>query len=613
MAARSDTILIMSAASFEIQVPSEKPSLKEMLRALPTAFRFFRSVDRWSVLWLVCTQLLNLPIAAFSVISVKGLTDAVTVLNAPFVWRWVAILCGVTLFGELNRIARNRLQDLLRYKFQVGLTERWLEKMQTVSYALLEDSRFQSLAQVFDRKSHMMTGTAMSLIWMISGVFECIGLFTVVVFMPWQATLVFVLAQIIRIYFIKRTQKWSWDTITMETREGKRVMYHQSILTNLKSLFEAKQFQFAPVFLKRWKKGAHALLDARLRTVRSSMQMGIFSDGAQLIGFIIGLVLVIQSVLSGQITVSVVVVFITSIMRFQSEISSVAWNITWFMSEAVFLPTFKAFFEVPSESERGRELTDRPLEIVFEHVWFRYPGTDEDILRDVSFRFSQGDHLALVGLNGAGKSTLLKLLMRVYEPTSGSILVNGVNVQSIRPTAWRNALAVLTQNIQWYDDPLEEQILYGDLARRKNPRRLKSAIETSSFKTVLNEFPKGLATHVGKQYAEEKDQAVELSGGQNQLLAIARTLYRDARVYIFDEPTSAVDAEKEEQFFERLGAATYGKSVIFVSHRFSVLRRASRILVMDQGRIIEDGTHEELMKKRGRYAELFTLQAKMYQ
>lgn len=603
----------MSDASFVVRVPDEKPSLKEILRALPTAFRFFVSVDKWAVVFVVCTQLLNLPIAALTVISIKRLTDAVTVLDATRTWQWVIVVCAVSLFSELNNVIRNNLQDVVRYKLQIGLTERWIEKMQNVPYARLEDPRFQSLAQVFDRKSHMMTGTAMSLVWIFSSFFECLGLFTVVVFLPWPATVIFILAQLIRIYFIKRTQKWSWETITMETREGKRTMYHQSVLTNLKSLFEAKQFQFAGVFLKRWKKGAQSLLQARIRTSRSSMLTGVYSDGAQLIGFIIGLVIVVNSVLSGQAAISVVVIFITSIMRFQGQISSLAWNITWFMSESVFLPTFKAFFEVPSESDRGRELATRPLQIVFEDVWFRYPGTEEDILRGVSFSFSQGDHLALVGLNGAGKSTLLKLLMRVYEPTRGSIRVNGTELSSIRSSAWRKALAVLTQNIQWYDDPLEEQILYGDLARKKNSKRLTQAIATSSFRSVLDELPKGLTTHVGKQYAEEKDEAIELSGGQNQLLGIARTLYRDARVYIFDEPTSAVDAEKEEQFFERLGAATTGKIVIFVSHRFSVLRRASRILVMDQGRIIEDGTHEELLAKEGRYAELFTLQAKMYQ
>ena len=126
-------------------------------------------------------------------------------------------------------------------------------------------------------------------------------------------------------------------------------------------------------------------------------------------------------------------------------------------------------------------------------------------------------------------------------------------------------------------------------------------------------FPRGMETHAGKQYAMPEDEPIELSGGQQQIVAIARTLYRHSRISIFDEPTSAVDAEKEERFFEALPEAFQSKAVIYVSHRFSTLRRAGRILVMDQGKIIEDGSHEELMTKRGRYAELFTLQAKMYQ
>ena len=240
-------------------------------------------------------------------------------------------------------------------------------------------------------------------------------------------------------------------------------------------------------------------------------------------------------------------------------------------------------------------------------------GSEEDVLRGVSFSFREGERIAIIGLNGAGKTTLLKLLMGVFHPTKGRIMINGVDLATIKPSAWRRALSVLSQEVPRFDDVLIDQIRYGDASSPLDEDRLKEAIQSSGLREVLSDFPKGLETHAGKQYAMPEDKAIELSGGQNQIIGIARALYRHARIYIFDEPTSSVDAQKEEHFFTTLPDVLSGKAILFVSHRFSTLRQAEHIIVIDQGRVIEEGSHEELMFKKGRYAELFTLQAKAYQ
>lgn len=449
--------------------------------------------------------------------------------------------------------------------------------------------------------------------WMSGNLFAVIGLLTVFIYLPWQAVVIFLGAQIARVVLMQRAQKWSWDVIDGETREGKRAQYYQSVLTNLPTLQEAKTLGFDRIFLGRWKTVSEALLRARLRLSRANMWTTVTGDTVQFIGLMVGLAIVLLDVLRGERTLSVVVVFMTTLFQFQRTISSLAGNINWFSTESVVLPIFTAFFAIPEEKDQGQLLPKKPLTITFQDVWFRYPGTDKDILQGIDLTFSQGDHIALVGLNGAGKSTFLKLLMGMYQPTRGEILVNGIPLHRLKPSVWRSALSVLSQAIQRYDDTLENQILYGDIQGSTNRSRLRMAIGTSRFEEVVEELSKGLKTHVGKQYAMETDEPIELSGGQSQLLAIARTLYRDARIYVFDEPTSAVDAEKEEHFFSALPDALQSRALIFVSHRFSTLRRAKRILVMDQGRIIEDGTHEELLEKKGRYAELFALQAKMYQ
>lgn len=603
----------MSDPSFVIQVPNEKPPLKEILQALPEALRFIFSLDRGFVSLVVFIQFLGIPLSILSVLMIKNLTDAVTVGDATRAWRWLFIMAVVSLTALIADAVRGMLNDALRYKLQIGLTRRWLEHMSALPYVVLEDTRFQSLAQTFERKAYMFWNVGMSSMWIIGGVFECVGLLSVFLFLPWQAVLIFLGAQVVRIVLMKNAEKWRWDVIDTETREGKRVQYYQSVLTSLPTLQESKVLGFGKAFLARWKKASDILLKSRLRLTYANIKTTVIGDTVQFIGLMVGLGIVLSDVLQGQRTVSVVVVFMTTLFQFQRTIASLAWNITWFGTESVILPIFKAFFAIPEEQEKGQGLPKGKLVVSFKDVWFRYPGSEQDILCGVNLTVSEGDHIALVGLNGAGKSTLLKLLMSMYEPTRGEILVNGIPLRKIKPSVWRAALGVLTQAIQRYDDTLENQILYGDIQKTKNQSRLRMAIETSRLKEVAAELPRGLNTHIGKQYAMEMDEPIELSGGQSQLLAIARTLYRDARIYVFDEPTSAVDAEKEEHFFASLPGSLQSRALIFVSHRFSTLRRASRILVMDQGKIIEDGTHEELLAKQGRYAELFTLQAKMYQ
>ncbi len=603
----------MSEMPFVIELPKEKPSWKEILSALPEALRFIVSIDRFFAYGALFVLFLNVPLGVGSVLAIKNLTDAVTHANASGAWRWLAVMVVVSCLLMLVDVARGMINDAFRYKIQIGMTERWLDHINKLSYSVLENARFQSLAQAFERKSYMFWNVGMAIMWILSGLFECLGLLAVLVYLPWPAVLIFLGAQVVRLLLMRRTQKWSWDVIDAETREGKRVNYYQSVLTKLPTIEDAKAFGFGETFLTRWKNASKTLLQARLRLTYGNAVTTIAGDGVQLIGLMVGLVIVLLSVLSGEREVSVVVVFMTTLFRFQGAIAGLAWNVQWFSSESVILPIFKAFFAVPVEREGGRALPKGPLTISFQDVWFRYPGTDQDILRGISLTFTQGDHLALVGLNGAGKSTFLKLLMGMYEPTRGEIRVNGLPLQEVTSSAWRSALAVLSQTVHRYDDTVEEQILYGDIQKSKSRSRLKMAAHVSNLDEIMTELPKGLKTHVGKQYAMETDSPIELSGGQNQLLAIARTLYRDAKVYIFDEPTSAVDAEKEEHFFSSLPDALQSRALVFVSHRFSTLRRAKRILVMDQGKIIEDGTHEELLAKQGRYAELFALQAKMYQ
>jgi ATP-binding cassette subfamily B protein len=597
----------------EILASLEKPSWASILRATPLVWRVVYRADPRGLVIRMVLQVLQAPVIGLSVYAIKRFTDAVTEHASSAAWIWVGVLVGMAFAQVIINYIQTRLNDPLRFRVELEVRREQLERLSRLPFKTLEDPTFQGIAHLFDRKSDAFMGATSAMMWIVNSVFNVIGLLAVFIFLPWLATLLFCLAQVIRVLSMQRIRQWSWSVLDMETREGRRALYYQRVLTQMTYVLNAKAYDLLHPFIARWKKLSDKMLALRLKTVRTTAHSIVIGDLFEIIGLMAGLTITLQGVLAGKIAVSVIVVFIATYQRFQSTLGNLMGNVLWFMQDGAVLPVFQTFLETSLEDESGRALPKRPLTVEFQDVWFRYPGSKEDILCGISLRFTEGEHLALVGLNGAGKTTLLKLLMRIYEPTRGRILVNGVDLVLIKPSAWRKALSVLTQNTPVYDDTLREQVLYGQYEKKEQSGRFNMALDVSGLKGVSQEFSKGMETYAGKQFAMPEDNPVELSGGQNQIVAIARTLYRDAPIYIFDEPTSSVDAEKEERFFEALPNALQKSAVLFVSHRFSTLRRAERILVLDHGEIIEDGTHEELLAKEGRYAELFNLQAKMYQ
>jgi len=246
--------------------------------------------------------------------------------------------------------------------------------------------------------------------------------------------------------------------------------------------------------------------------------------------------------------------------------------------------------------------------IVFENVGFRYPGREQWALRQLSFTIPKGQSLALVGHNGAGKTTLIKLLTRLYDPTEGRILFDGRDLKDWDPETLRSRIAVVFQDFNRYQFTLGENIGIGSVTHREEGDRIRRALDLGGGQELLA-LPQGLETPLGRWF----NDGVELSGGQWQKVALSRAFMReDAEVLILDEPTAALDAEAEHAVFERFSQLTKGRTSVLISHRFPTVRMADRILVLENGRLLEEGTHESLLQANGRYAQLFSLQAKGY-
>jgi ATP-binding cassette subfamily B protein len=253
---------------------------------------------------------------------------------------------------------------------------------------------------------------------------------------------------------------------------------------------------------------------------------------------------------------------------------------------------------------------------VFESVSFRYPGSEHWAVRDLNFRLNPGERLALVGENGAGKTTITKLIARLYDPTEGRILLDGRDLREYDLASVRNAIGVIFQDFVRYDLRFDENIGVGEIESVRGglesgeeiPESIRAAADKSLASSLLPRFPKGFKQMLGRRFEE----GVNLSGGEWQKVALARAYMRDAQVLILDEPTAALDARAEYEVFLRFSELVAGRMAILISHRFSTVRMADRIIVLSNGSVEDEGTHQELVERGGLYEELFRMQAAGY-
>lgn len=272
----------------------------------------------------------------------------------------------------------------------------------------------------------------------------------------------------------------------------------------------------------------------------------------------------------------------------------------------------QSFQGIVSDVVDGQEIITGTIDsIEFRNVSFSYPGCSVPVLNDVCFKVESGDSVAIVGLNGSGKTTIIKLLLRFYSPSSGQIYINGKDITQYDLGSLRQKFDVMFQEFNVYAFTLKENIGLSDLCNtsKNTDARIQDALRTSGADSILNKLPQGLNTYLSREFSEE---GVKLSKGEEQKIALARMLYRDSEVILLDEPSASLDAEAENKVFNTIKELNNGKTVIFITHRLANIKIAKKIFVLENGRIIESGSHDDLMKLSGRYATLYNYQAEKF-
>jgi ATP-binding cassette subfamily B protein len=315
---------------------------------------------------------------------------------------------------------------------------------------------------------------------------------------------------------------------------------------------------------------------------------------------------------AGPFTIGVLTFLAGSFRQSRDLIQRVLLSMSQIYEQALYLDDLFSFLalEARIRPRAGAQPVPVPIRtgFIFEGVGFRYPGAEGWAVRGLNFALAPGERLALVGENGAGKTTLVKLLARLYDPTEGRILLDGVDLREYDIDSLRRNVGVIFQDFVRYDFLLKENIAVGDINRRENEPLIESAAQRSLADTVASRLPGRYGQMLGKRF----EGGVDLSGGEWQKVALARAYMRDAQLLILDEPTAALDARAEYEVFLRFAELTQGRMAVLISHRFSTVRMAERILVLRGGELVEQGTHEALVGQGGLYAELFQLQAAGY-
>ncbi len=603
---------------------AESPGFRESLKALRTVPRFFRLIwqtHRGMAAGNILLRLLESTMPVLQLYVGKLIIDEVIGLlgMAPeerqtvMLWTYVGLEFALVMFSALMNRAIALLDALLGDLFANSTSILLIEQAARLDLPQFEDAAFydkmERARQQTLGRTVLMTQLLQQAQDAVSIVFLGAGL---LVFNGWLL-LILVLA-VLPVFFNETYfNQRSYSLTRSWTPQRRELDYLRLVGASDQTAKEVKVFGLAAFLRDRFSDLADRYYKVnRSLSLRKAGWGSLFNTLGDA-GYYVAYVVILMQTIEGRITVGELTFLAGSFSRTRSLLQAMLQRFSGIAQRALYLQDLFDFLEMkPLIKEAPQPL---PLPAVlrkgfrFENVGFKYPGSDQWVLRGLSFELPAGQKLALVGENGAGKTTLVKLMARLYDPVEGRILLEDEDLRHYELQGLRDMIGVIFQDFVRFSLPASENIAVGRIDDREDQPRIEKAAARSLADTVIGRLPRGYATMLGRRF----EGGVDLSGGEWQKIALGRAYMRDAQLLILDEPTAALDARAEYEVFERFAELTQGKTAVLISHRFSTVRMADRILVLRHGRLEEIGSHEELILAGGLYAELFGLQAQGYQ
>ncbi|MDB4870634.1 MAG: transporter related [Gemmatimonadales bacterium] len=540
--------------------------------------------------------------------------------NLTQVWRYVVLELAIVLTGEILARASSLVESLLGDLFSNAMSVRLMEHAAKLDLAQFEDPEFYDH---LERARRQTVGRIALLTLLLSMSQDALTLLTLagalIAYSPW---LLLLLAIAVIPSFLGETHFASlgYSLLFRWTPERRQLDYLRYVGASDKTAKEVQMFGLAPWITERYATLSQRFYEEnRALSIRRGLVSALLSILGT-IGYYAAYIIILLHAVRGEITIGMLTFLAASFARGRDVIQSILMSASNVYEQALYLRDLFVFLDMRPTIESPPNARTVPKKIesgfVFENVGFRYPGSERWAVRNVDMVLQPGERVALVGENGAGKTTITKLMARLYDPTEGRITLDGVDLKEYDLASLRHAIGVIFQDFVRYDMRFDENIGVGEIESVRadldksngTPSSISDAAENSLAASLLPRFTKGYQQMLGRRF----DDGVDLSGGEWQKIALARAYIRDAQVLILDEPTAALDARAEYEVFLRFSELVAGRMAVLISHRFSTVRMADRIIVLRHGKVEEEGSHEELLAKHGLYEELFTMQAAGY-
>jgi ATP-binding cassette subfamily B protein len=597
----------------------------EALRYVPALFRLIWRTHRGYTSAMMVLRVMRSVVPVMTFWVGKLILDSVITAKAAHgslaqVWRYLVLELAIVLTGEILARASSLIESLLGDLFSNAMSVQLMEHAAKLDLAQFEDPEFYDH---LERARRQTVGRIALLSLLLSMSQDALTLLTLagalIAYNPW---LLLLLAVAVIPSFLGETHFASlgYSLLFRWTPERRQLDYLRYVGASDKTAKEVQMFGLAPWLTERYRDLSQKFYEEnRNLSIRRGVVSALLSILGT-VGYYAAYVVILIRAVNGDITIGTLTFLAASFGRGRDVIQSILLSASNVAEQALYLRDLFVFLGMRPTIESPPNARLVPAKIqsgfVFENVGFRYPGSEQWAIRNVDLVLRPGERVALVGENGAGKTTITKLLARLYDPTEGRITLDGVDLKEYDLASVRHAIGVIFQDFVRYDMRFDENIGVGEIdsvradldKNNGTPTAITAAAENSLAASLLPRFSKGYRQMLGRRFEE----GVDLSGGEWQKIALARAYIRDAQVLILDEPTAALDARAEYEVFLRFSELVAGRMAILISHRFSTVRMADRIIVLRHGKVEGQGSHEELLSKGGLYEELFTMQAQGY-
>jgi ATP-binding cassette, subfamily B, bacterial len=524
----------------------------------------------------------------------------------------LAIELILAILSDILARVVSLLDSMLSEQFTNATSIRLMEHAATLDLEDFEDSELQDRLERARRQTMGRTTLMTQLFGQAQDVVTIATFATgLILYAPWLILLLLI-ALVPAFLGEAHFNAESYSLNYRRTPERREIDYVRQTGASVETAKEVKIFGLNSFLIERYRRLATDFYYANRRLAMRRAGWGSLLTAIGTVGYYIAYAYIAWRTVAGEFTIGDLTFLAGSFRRLRNLLEGLLIGFSQMAGQALYLDDLFSFFEIEPEIRTPDNPRPFPTPIrdgfVFDDVGFRYPGADRWAVRHLSFALRAGEVLALVGENGAGKTTLVKLLTRLYDPDEGTILLDGHDLREYDLDEVRANMGVIFQDFVRFHMTAGENIAVGEIDALDDRARIEDAARRSLAHEMIERLPDSYDQVVGKRFRT----GVDLSGGEWQKIAIARAYMRDAQLLILDEPTAALDARAEFEVFQRFKELSHGRSAVLISHRFSSVRMADRILVLADGRVEASGTHEELLAQRGRYAELFELQAAGY-